>query len=206
MPAVQLGGASHAMNHQDDLIFLGWFFSFDCSAFKMRPRHILKMHPNHDRPKIVETSRTLQDLAIKYLFGPVQSWWGGPGWAQNMMERFPMWFLAHVRKVQAGTRWVRPVPGARINARRSRMHLQTWRRWQARTAWWQPSATSSQSRRIWWENHWWQFISTNQLRAWFRFLCAPQPMVIRRVSHGALINGENKWGYNGVISPYLNWL
>ena len=61
MPAVQLGGASHSMNHQDDLIFLGWFFSFDCSAFKMRPRHILKMHPlhpNHDRPKIVETSQT----------------------------------------------------------------------------------------------------------------------------------------------------
>ena len=61
------------------------------------------LHQKHPRLKIVETQRTLKDLAIKYpgmcRLGEEKTW------AQNMMERFNV-VLAHLRRVQDGTRWI----------------------------------------------------------------------------------------------------
>ena len=61
------------------------------------------LHQKHPRLKIVETQRGLKDLAINYpgmcKLGEEKTW------AQTMMERFGV-VLAHLRRVQDGTRWI----------------------------------------------------------------------------------------------------
>ena len=61
------------------------------------------LHQKHPRLKIVETQRSLRDLAINYpgmcKLGEEKTW------AQTTMERFGV-VLAHLRRVQDGTRWI----------------------------------------------------------------------------------------------------
>ena len=64
-----------------------FFFRFDCNVLYMHPKKSFQsMHQKPPRLKIVETRRSLKDLAITY---PAMRKLGGEkSWAQNTMERF----------------------------------------------------------------------------------------------------------------------
>ena len=74
------------------------------------------LHQKHPRLKIVETQRSLKDLAINY---PGMRRLGEEkAWAQNMMERFGVVLahLSHLRRVQDGQGGYN-VPGAWVSQR-----------------------------------------------------------------------------------------
>ena len=66
----------------------------------MHPKRPLNTHQKHARLKIVETQRTLQDLATKY---PGRCRLGEEKiWSQGLLERFNV-VLTHLRRAQDGT-------------------------------------------------------------------------------------------------------